>query len=172
LTTAYAGIFPYLVSSPRPLHKNFRIIPGFARSGWGVKHLLSQTGCNPKGATVPENTPQTGLTDEVAGGLAYFTFIPAIIFLVVAPYNQKASIRFHCWQSILLTAAAIVIDIALAIILGIVAFIIPWYLIGPVWWLIRLAWLIIWLLPVVNAFQGKRFKLPIIGNFAEKQAGV
>lgn len=121
---------------------------------------------------MPEQTPQTGLTDDVAGGLAYFTFIPAIIFLVVAPYNQKASIRFHCWQSILLFAAAVVIDIALAIVLTILAFIIPWYLISPIWWLIRLCWLLIWLLPTINAFQGKRFKLPIIGDFAEKQAGV
>jgi uncharacterized membrane protein len=40
------------------------------------------------------------------------------------------------------------------------------------WLLVDLAWFIIWLLPVVNAFQGKRFKLPIIGDFAEKQAGV
>jgi uncharacterized membrane protein len=155
--------------------RDFRLSRGFAQSGWGVKHLLSQTGCNPKGANVSENTPQTGLTDEVAGGLAYFTFIPAIIFLVVAPYNQKASIRFHCWQSILLTAAAVVIDIVLAIVFGILAFVLPWYihgLIGILWLLIDLAWFIIWLLPVVNAFQGKRFKLPIIGDFAEKQAGV
>ncbi|MGD0292892.1 MAG: hypothetical protein ABSB30_03480 [Terracidiphilus sp.] len=124
---------------------------------------------------MPEQTPQTGLTDNVASGLAYFTFIPAIIFLVVAPYNQKASIRFHCWQSILLTAAAFVIDIALMIILGIVAFILPWYihgLIALLWLLVDLAWFVIWLLPVINAFNGKRFKLPIIGDFAEKQAGV
>ena len=124
---------------------------------------------------MPKQTPQTGLTDNVASGLAYFTFIPAIIFLVVAPYNQKASIRFHCWQSILLTAAAFVIDIALMIILGIVAFILPWYihgLIALLWLLVDLAWFVIWLLPVINAFNGKRFKLPIIGDFAEKQAGV
>jgi uncharacterized membrane protein len=139
-----------------------------------VEYISSKTGFNPKGATVPEDTPQTGLTDNVAGGLAYFTFIPAIIFLVVAPYNQKASIRFHCWQSILLTAAAIVIDIALAIVLGILAFILPWYihgLIAMLWLLIDLAWLLIWLYPVINAFNGKRIKLPIIGDFAEKQAG-
>jgi hypothetical protein len=44
---------------------------------------------------VPENTPQNGLTDNAASGLAYITFIPAIIFLVTAPYNQKSLIRFH-----------------------------------------------------------------------------
>ena len=123
---------------------------------------------------MPENTPQTGLSDNAASGLAYFTPIPAIIFLVVPPYNQKASIRFHCWQSILLTAAAIVIDIALMIVTTILAFIIPWYihgLIGLLWLVIDLAWLVIWLIPVLNAFNGKRIKLPLIGDFAEKQAG-
>jgi uncharacterized membrane protein len=123
---------------------------------------------------VPEQTPQNGLTDEVAGGLAYFTFIPAIIFLVVAPYNQKASIRFHCWQSIALTAVAIVIDIALMIFQGIAMFILPWWMhsiFALLWFLIGIALFILWLLPMINAFQGKRFKLPIIGDFCEKQAG-
>ena len=35
-------------------------------------------------------------------GLCYVTLIPAIIFLVVAPYNQNRLIRFHAWQSIFL----------------------------------------------------------------------
>ena len=47
-----------------------------------------------------EETVQSGLSDNAASGLAYITIIPAIIFLVVAPYNQKPEIRFHCWQSI------------------------------------------------------------------------
>lgn len=118
-----------------------------------------------------ENTPQTGLSDDAASGLAYFTFIPALIFLLVAPYNQKASIRFHAWQSILLTVAAIVIDIALAIVLSVVLFAVGFVVYGLLWRLIELCWFAIWLICVINAFQGKRFKLPIIGDFAEKQAG-
>jgi len=120
---------------------------------------------------VTENTPQTGLSDDAASGLAYFTFIPALIFLLVAPYNQKASIRFHAWQSILLTVAAIVIDIALAIVLSVVLFAVGFVVYGLLWRLIELCWFAIWLICVINAFQGKRFKLPIIGDFAEKQAG-
>jgi len=49
---------------------------------------------------MPDEIAQTGLSDTAACGLAYVTIIPAIIFLVVAPYNQKSEIRFHCWQSI------------------------------------------------------------------------
>ena len=120
---------------------------------------------------MPEETPQSGLTDNAASGLAYFTFIPALIFLLVAPYNQKASIRFHAWQSILLTVAAIVIDIALAIVLSVILFAVGFFVYGLLWKLIELCWFAIWLICVINAFQGKRFKLPIIGDFAEKQAG-
>ena len=44
----------------------------------------------------------TGLSDEAASGIAYLTFIPAIIFLVVAPYNTSPKVKFHAWQSIFL----------------------------------------------------------------------
>jgi uncharacterized membrane protein len=112
-----------------------------------------------------------GLSDNAAGALAYFTIIPAIIFLLMAPYNQKPFIRFHAWQSILLTVAAIVIDIVLGIVLGIAMLLLPFFLHMLIWRLIELAWLAIWLVCIFNAFNGKRFKLPVIGNLAEKQAG-
>jgi uncharacterized membrane protein len=120
---------------------------------------------------VPEETPQTGLSDNAAGAIAYVTFIPAIIFLLVAPYNQKPSIRFHAWQSILLTLAAIVIDIILGIVLGFTMFFLSFHLYLLIWRLIELCWLAIWVICVFNAYNGKRFKLPLIGDFAEKQAG-
>ena len=116
---------------------------------------------------MPEQTPQTGLTDEVAGGLAYL-FIPAIIFLVTAPYNQKASIRFHCWQSIIMAIAWVVLDIAFMII-GRIPFL--GWIIFFLWPLIGLGIFILWLIVMIQAFQGKRFKIPVLGDFAEKQAG-
>jgi len=120
---------------------------------------------------VPPPTAPSGLADNVAGALAYFTFIPAIIFLIVAPYNQKSFIRFHAWQSLLLTVAAIVINIALGIVLGIALFILPFFITRMLWTLIDLAWLAVWLVFVVNAYNGKRFKIPVLGDIAEKQAG-
>lgn len=121
---------------------------------------------------MPEETPQTGLSDNAAGAIAYITFIPAIIFLLVAPYNQKPFIRFHAWQSILLTLAAIVVDIVLTIVLGITLLFLPFSLHFLLWRLIELCWLAIWVICVFNAYNGKRFKLPLIGDLAEKQAGV
>jgi uncharacterized membrane protein len=120
---------------------------------------------------MPEETPQSGLSDNAAGALAYFTFIPAIVFLVVAPYNRSSSIRFHAWQSIFLTVAAIVIDIVLGIVLGMTLFLFPFFLQALLWRGIELIWLVIWLFCVVNAFNGKLFKLPVIGALAAKQSG-
>ena len=35
------------------------------------------------------------LSEPIAGGLAYFTFVPAIVFLVVEPYKNNRFVRFH-----------------------------------------------------------------------------
>ena len=110
-----------------------------------------------------EETPQSGLTDNTAAGLAYVTIIPAIIFLVVAPYNQNSFVRFHAWQSIFLTIAAVAIDI----VLGFIPFI-GWILLAPFCLLV----LVVWIICLVKAFGGERFSLPLIGKFAEQQAGV
>jgi len=117
---------------------------------------------------VSEQTVQTGLSDNAASGLAYVTIIPAIVFLAAAPYNQNRTIRFHSWQSIFLFVACIAIDIALGVLLRIPFLGLMSLLLWP---LVGLAFLIIWILCVVKAFNGQRFKLPIIGDLAEKQAG-
>jgi uncharacterized membrane protein len=111
---------------------------------------------------VPDETMQGGLTDNAAAGLAYVTIIPAIIFLVVAPYNQKPFIRFHAWQCIFLCIAAVAVQIVLAIIP-----IIGWLISIP----FSLAVLVIWVICMVKAFGGQRFELPLIGKFAAQQAG-
>jgi uncharacterized membrane protein len=107
----------------------------------------------------------SGLSDDAASGLAYLTFVPAIIFLVVAPYNTNPKIKFHAWQSIFLTCAWIVVAI-----LNMVLAVVP--ILG---WLIALVLflglVVIWLITMIQAFQGKRFSIPIIGGLAAKQAG-
>ena len=114
----------------------------------------------------------TGLSDNAAGALAYLTVIPAIIFLIVEPYNKNSFVRFNSWQCIFLCCAAIVIDIALGILLGIVTIMFPLAIFaGFLWPLVSLFWIAVCVVCAVNAYQGKRFKLPIIGAIAEKQAG-
>jgi uncharacterized membrane protein len=120
----------------------------------------------------PPPTPssaQPGLSDSAAGALAYFTFIPAIIFLIVEPYSRNPFVRFHAWQSIFLNIGAFVINVGLSLVLGMVFAFSP-FLHLALWPLINLFWFIIWILCLINAFNGKRFMLPIIGALAEKQA--
>jgi uncharacterized membrane protein len=119
-------------------------------------------------ATVTPAVAGTGLADNVAGMLAYVTIIPAIIFLVVEPYNKSRFIRFHSFQSIFFSVAWT----AMWIVLNIVAHIpLLGFLTVLIWPLIGLAGLVIWIILLLKANQGLMFKLPVIGDLAEKQAG-
>ena len=109
------------------------------------------------------STPsQSGLSDNTAGALAYVTIIPAIVFLVAEPYNRSAFIRFHSWQSIFFGIAFV----AAHIILGIIP-VIGWLILL----LLDVAFLILWIMVLLKASKGEKYKLPFIGAFAEKQAG-
>ena len=55
--------------------------------------------------------PVGALPENVAGALAYFTFIPAIVFLSRPPYKKNRFLRFHSLQCLLL--CGILIGIAL-----------------------------------------------------------
>jgi uncharacterized membrane protein len=123
--------------------------------------------CSGRAAVLPA-AAASGLADNVAGMLAYVTFIPAIIFLVTEPYNKSRFIRFHSFQSIFLFVAVVIIQIALSV-LTIVPFLI--FVTAPLHLLVALGALIVWIIVLLKANQGQLYKLPIIGDLAEKQAG-
>jgi uncharacterized membrane protein len=108
-----------------------------------------------------------GLTDNVAGMLAYVTIIPAIIFLVMEPYNKNRFVRFHSFQSIFFCVALIILQIGLSIMTTVpfMALItIPLHLV------IGIGAFVIWIILLLKANQGQMYKLPVIGDMAEKQA--
>jgi uncharacterized membrane protein len=110
-----------------------------------------------------------GMSDNIAGVLAYITIIPAIVFLVIQPYNRNRFIRFHSFQNIFFHVAWIVLWMAL----GVVAHIpVLGWLTLLIWPLVGLGGFIIWLVLVLKAYQGHMFKLPFIGDIAEKQANL
>ncbi len=116
---------------------------------------------------MPEPAP-SGLSDNGAGALAYVTIVPAILFLVLPPYNQSSYVRFHAWQSVFFNVAAV----ALYIVLGILGRIpLLGLLVIPVMLVVFLGLFILWLVAVLKAVNGQRFKIPIIGALAENQAG-
>lgn len=113
---------------------------------------------------------RSGLPPNVAGALCYLAgFVTGIVFLVLEPYRRDHFVRFHAFQSIFLNVAWI----ALYIGLGIVESRLPWAL----WHLMTLLstlvsssllCIAIWLM--YRAYNNERFKLPVIGDLAEKQA--
>lgn len=109
----------------------------------------------------------SGMADNVAGMLAYVTFIPAIIFLVMEPYNKRPFIRFHSFQSIFFAVAWTALWIVLSIVGMIPFFGLLSLFIFPI---LGLLGLVIWIVLLLKAYQGQVFKLPVIGDMAEKQA--
>ncbi len=104
----------------------------------------------------------SGLSDQAAGALAYVTIIPAIVFLLVEPYNKKPFVRFHAWQCIFLYVACIVVEIVLGMIPIVGWIILPFFGLGV---------LVLVIFLIIKASQGQKLVLPVIGPFAEKQAG-
>jgi len=111
--------------------------------------------------------PAAGLTDNVAGMLSYL-LIPAIVFLVLEPYSKRRFIRFHAFQCIFLCIALFVLGIALSILWHIP--VLGWLVLFLLWPLLSLAELILWIILLLKAYQGQMWKLPVIGDMAEKQA--
>jgi uncharacterized membrane protein len=129
----------------------------------------------PKCGTAITSTGATsaggGLADNMAGALAYL-FVPAIVFLVVEPYNKNRFVRFHSFQDLFFAAATIVLFIALMVISAVLAIIpILGHIVALLLWVaLDLGIFVVWIVLLLKAYQGKTFKLPVIGDMAEKQA--
>ena len=112
-------------------------------------------------AAAPAPAAQSsGLNDNVAGLLAYL-FIPAIIFLVMEPFNKNKFVRFHSFQAIFLGVVSIVGHIVLTIIPIIGWIILPFF---------SLAIFVLSIIAAIKAFQNQKWSIPGIGPMAEKQA--
>ena len=110
----------------------------------------------------------SGLSDNAAGGIAYITIIPAIVFLIIDPFKKSSFVRFHAWQSIFFFVAWAVIDILVSVVQNLVPSSV--FLTLTALQFVGLALFVVWLIVFIGAFNGKRIKLPVIGGLAEKQA--
>jgi uncharacterized membrane protein len=111
---------------------------------------------------------QSGLSDNAAGGIAYLTIIPAIVFLIIEPFKKSSYVRFHAWQSIFFFVAWALVDILVGVVENLAPSAV--FLTLTLLQLVGLAFFVVWLIVLINAFNGKRIKLPIIGNVAQQQA--
>ena len=119
----------------------------------------------------------TGLDENVASLLAYvFGLVSGLIFFLIE--KDSRLVRFHGMQSILLSGVFWVGIIGLWILSFVLALIIGQIsgLLATLVWVfttllevvLAIACLIAFVLCMIKAYQGQYFKLPVLGNFAEK----
>jgi uncharacterized membrane protein len=103
------------------------------------------------------NDTSMGLAQNVAIVVCYaLGWVSGLIVFFVEKKNRL--VRVHAMQSILLFGGVGILDV----ILGNIPFI------GGVVYLLGLAAFVGWIILLINAWQGRYFKLPIIGDYAEK----
>jgi len=119
----------------------------------------------------------TGLDENIAALLSYvFGWISGLIFFLIE--KESRLVRFHAMQSLLLNIVGAVFGIALWILVifstfvigyasGILSFLVNLVL-GLVATVVGIGLLVGVIICLVKAFQGQYFKLPVIGNLAEK----
>jgi|ERR1051325_5923773 uncharacterized membrane protein len=131
---------------------------------------------NPASAVVATKS-STGLDENVASLLAYvFNWISGLIFFLIEKNSRL--VRFHAMQSILLFGTVIVVGTVLWVVLLVLSIILGYIssvlgsIFGLLMGLFALIYTVVivgaWILCMVKAYQGQYFKLPVIGNFAEK----
>ncbi|HEU5460119.1 MAG TPA: DUF4870 domain-containing protein [Pyrinomonadaceae bacterium] len=119
----------------------------------------------------------TGLDENVAALLSYIAgWVSGLVFFLIE--KDSRLVRFHAMQSILLNAVALVVGVVLWIVwafgtiifasisdvLGSLVGLVLGLLIFVFW----IGMLIALVMCLIKAFQKQYFKLPVIGNFAEK----
>ncbi|MCM8774863.1 MAG: DUF4870 domain-containing protein [Candidatus Omnitrophica bacterium] len=100
-----------------------------------------------------------GISENLEALIAYAVgWVSGLVFLLLEKDNSF--VRFHALQS-LVTFLALTIVGAVAVmipVLGILAAVLLWPL-----------GLVLWIILMIKAYQGEKFKLPKIGDFCEKQ---
>jgi len=119
----------------------------------------------------------TGLDENIAALLSYvFGWISGLVFFLIE--KDSRLVRFHAMQSLLLSGGFSVIMFILWFAAVILALIVGYAsnLLGSLVWIVAMliisvlsiAVLIGWVMCLIKAFNKEYFKLPIIGNYAEK----
>jgi len=120
---------------------------------------------------VVEQPTSTGLAPNVAAALSYVLgLITGILFLVMEKENRF--VRFHAAQSIAVHVALIVAWILLTVVSAILG-VVP--VLGPIlgmlaWVALSIGSLVLWVMLMVRAYQGREWELPVVGKYARQYA--
>jgi len=104
-------------------------------------------------------TSSTGFDPKFAGLLAYlFGIVSGVTLLIIE--KESPFVRFHAAQSTVVFALVLVLNF---LVRGL-----P--LVGSLLWIPYLVGVAaLWVVLMIKAIQGERFKLPYVGDFAERQ---
>lgn len=116
-------------------------------------------------------TTSTGLDPKLAGLLCYILgLVTGLIFFLIEKTNR--TVRFHAAQSIVFSIAWIVVWVVLGIVglvLGQISYALG-NLFGIVSLLVWLGLFIVWIVLLVKGYSGEKWKLPLLGDIAERMA--
>ena len=108
----------------------------------------------------------TSLEPNVAGLLCYVLgWITGLVFILIEKENKF--VRFHAMQSIV-TFGALTVVVVVVSILGQIG--VPHFLSNILQAVVWVIWVVLWIVLMIKAYQGERFKLPIAGDIAEKNS--
>ena len=100
---------------------------------------------------------KTGLHQNAAGMMCYLLgWVTGIIFLVLEPDNRY--VRFHAIQSIIIFGVLTVIIWVFSLFIWGISF------------FFGVLGFILWIILMVKAYQGERFRIPIAGDIANKNS--
>ena len=133
-----------------------------------------QTSSQPPAPTAKSST---GLDENIAALLSYIAgWITGLVFFLIE--KDSRLVRFHAMQSLILIGGGFVVLFALWIFIFVSSLIVAQIseilsflltmVLGLVAGVIGIAILIGAIIGLVKAYQGQYFKLPVVGNLAEK----
>ena len=120
----------------------------------------------------PVQAGDAGLAENVAGLLCYVLgWVTGLIFYFI---DKRPYVRFHAAQSIVVFGGLHIISIVLGMFFGIslMAGGLTGFSMGyAVYAIVNLVGLVLWILLMIKAYQGERFRVPVAADIAEKLFG-
>jgi uncharacterized membrane protein len=121
-------------------------------------------------ATTPEKKKTSmGMEENVESGLSYVGFIVTGLIFYFSEKDSKL-VKFHALQSIAFTVVVVAAWIGIWILQLIFNALTLWPVSIALGWILWIAVVVVWIVLMVKGFTGKeKFKLPVLGDFCEKQ---
>ena len=112
------------------------------------------------------------LKENVAGFLCYaLGWLTGLIFFLI---DKRPFVRFHAAQSIVVFGGLNIIRFVLGMLLGFSALTGGMATFGgfsSIFWLLDIVTVVLWIVLMIKAYQGERFRLPIAADLAEQIFG-